>query len=66
MAKKDQIKGFEETINNIPLVVDPCKMCKIYKKHNGWFMGEFKKGEWVDGACKMCCWFYDSKFEVGK
>ena len=28
MAKKDQIKGFEETINNIPLVIAPCDKCK--------------------------------------
>ena len=67
MAKKEldeQLKSYEGYINDIPLVIDPCKMCKIYKKHNGWFMGEFKKGEWVEGACKECCWFYDSKFKV--
>lgn len=67
MAKKElkeQLKSYEENINNISLVIDPCKMCKIYKKYNGWFMGEFKKGEWEDGECKQCCWFYDSKFEM--
>ena len=63
MAKKelkDQLKSYEGYINDIPLVIDPCKMCKIYKKHNGWFMGEDE-----EGTCKMCCWFYDSKFEIG-
>ena len=67
MAKKElkeQLKSYEGYINDIPLVIDPCKMCKIYKKHNGYFMDEYKNGEWKDGACKECCWFYDSKFEV--
>lgn len=69
MAKKElkeQLKSYEGYINDIPLVIDPCKQCKVHKKYNGWFMGEFKKGEWEDGACKECCWFYDSKFEVKK
>lgn len=61
---KEQLKSYEGYINDIPLVIDPCKMCKVYKKHNGWFMGEFKNGEWKEGACKECCWFYDSKFEM--
>ena len=68
MAKKElkeQLKSYEGYINDIPLVIDPCKMCKIYKKHNGWFMSEFKDGEWEEGTCKQCCWFYDSKFETG-
>ena len=67
MAKKElkeQLKSYEGYINDIPLVIDPCKMCKVYKKHKGWFMGEFKNREWEEGACKECCWFYDSKFEV--
>lgn len=69
MAKnelKEQLKSYEGYINDIPLVIDPCKMCKVYKKYNGWFTSEFKNGEWEEGACKQCCWFYDSKFEVGK
>jgi len=69
MAKKElkeQLKSYEGYVNDIPLVIDPCRMCKVYKEHNGWCMSEVKNGEWVDGACKMCCWFYDSKFEVGK
>lgn len=67
MAKneiKEQLKSFEGYINDIPLVIDPCKMCKIYKEHKGWFMDEFKNGEWKEGPCKKCCWFYGSRFEV--
>ena len=63
----DQLKSFESYINDIPLVVDPCRMCKIYKKHKGYDVGDkLVKGVWVPGYCDDCCWCYDSKFEVGK
>ncbi len=29
---KDQLESYEGYINDIPLVIDPCKMCKIYKQ----------------------------------
>ena len=68
MAKKEQIKVFEETRNNIPLCIDPCKRCKIYKEKGHYDAGHFNQddGEWEEGICKECCWFYDSKFEIAK
>lgn len=68
MAKelKDQLKSFESYINDIPLVIDPCRMCKVYKEHNGYDAGDsLVNNEWQKGICDNCCWFYDSKFEVG-
>ena len=69
MAKKElkeQLKSYEGYINDIPLVIDPCKMCKIYKEKGGYDTGHLNSnGDWVEGACKQCCWFYDSKFEMG-
>ena len=64
---KDQLKSYEGYINDIPLVIDPCKMCKIYKAKGGYDTGHFDSdGQWDDSnSCKMCCWYYDSKFEVG-
>ncbi len=64
---KDQLESFEGYINDIPLVIDPCKMCKIYKAKGGYDTGHFDSdGQWDDSnSCKMCCWYYDSKFEVG-
>lgn len=68
MAKKElkeQLKSYEECINNIPLVIDPCKRCKVRKEKDGYDTGHLNSnGDWVEGACKQCCWFYDSKFEV--
>lgn len=68
MAKKElkeQLKSYEGYINDIPLVIDPCKMCKVYKAKGGYDTGYFdSNGDWEEGACKECCWFYDSKFEV--
>ena len=71
MAKnelKEQLKSYEGYINDIPLVIDPCKMCKVYKENKGY---EFEHKEInggtitiSQGRCKECCWFYDSKFEV--
>lgn len=50
---KDQLESYEGYINDIPLVIDPCKMCKVYKENNGY----------ETGTCTGCCWYYDSKFE---
>lgn len=57
MAKKElkeQLESYEGYINDIPLVIDPCKMCKNHSEEKGY-----------DEKCATCCWFYDSKFEVG-
>lgn len=64
---KDQLESYEGYINDIPLVINPCKMCKIYKAKGGYDTGHFDSdGQWDDSnSCKMCCWYYDSKFEVG-
>ena len=70
MAKKEikeQLKSYEGYINDIPLVIDPCKMCKVYKENNGYNFGYYNENnEYVSGRCRECCWFYDSKFEVGE
>ena len=34
-------------------VIDPCRMCRNYDDNKGF-----------NETCSMCCWFYDSKFEV--
>ena len=69
MAKKElkeQLKSYEGYINDIPLVIDPCKMCKIYKENDGYNYGSAsEENGWKQGECVECCWFYDSKFEVG-
>ena len=64
---KDQLESYEGYINDIPLVIDPCKMCKIYKDHNGYDIGDrLVNGVWQKGYCDDCCWCYSSKFEVEK
>ena len=69
MAKKElkeQLKSYEGYINDIPLVIDPCKQCKIYKAKGGYDTGHFDSdGQWDDSnSCKMCCWYYTSSFEM--
>lgn len=63
----DQLKSLEGYINDIPLVIDPCKMCGVYKKNGEHYDHghQDKNGDWVEGTCKECCWYYDSKFEAG-
>ena len=68
----EQLAEYEKKINDIPLVIDPCKQCKVYKKKDrykfkeGYDTGHFENNGdyWVEGACKECCWYYDSKFEI--
>ena len=64
---KYQLQSYESYINDIPLVIDPCKQCAVYKRKGGYDTGHFDSdGQWDDSnSCKMCCWYYDSKFEVG-
>lgn len=50
----DQLKSLEGYINDIPLVIDPCKMCKHHSETNGY-----------EEFCHDCCWFYSSGFEAG-
>ena len=57
MAKKElkeQLKSYEGYINDIPLVIDPCKMCKNHSEEKGY-----------EVVCATCCWYYNSKFEIG-
>lgn len=63
MAKKElkeQLKSYEGYINDIPLVIDPCKMCK-HKDHT---QKDFQRNYNIE-ICKECCWWYPSKFEMG-
>ena len=60
MAKKElkeQLKSYEGYINDIPLVIDPCKQCKKQKRKSDIVLGYSEE-------CKECCWYYDSKFEL--
>ena len=53
------LASYESYINDIPLVIDPCRMCKYIDANKESHVKN------ID-VCKMCCWFYDSKFEVGE
>ena len=58
MAKneiKEQLKSYEGYINDIPLVIDPCRQCKNVERKNE---------EQVE-KCRLCCWYYTSSFEIG-
>ena len=66
MAKKElneQLKSYEGYINDIPLVIDPCKMCG-HSKNKGKRKSDFLP-DYDRRICERCCWFYDSMFEVG-
>ena len=57
MAKKElkeQLKSYEGYINDIPLVIDPCKQCKNVERKNE---------EQIE-KCRLCCWYYTSSFEM--
>ena len=49
-----QIASFESCVNNIPLAIDPCRMCKHHSEAEGY-----------EAYCHDCCWFYNSGFEAG-
>ena len=50
---KDQLKSLESYFNDVPLVLDPCKMCKNYDEEKGYKV-----------KCSACCYWYGSNFEV--
>lgn len=47
-----KLKVLESYINDVPLIVDPCRLCK--HKVNGRYQNE----------CGECCYYYASKFEI--
>lgn len=69
MAKselKEQLQSYESYINDIPNVIDPCKQCEVYKQYSGYSYQKIDEhGDFIDGDCVNCCWFYGSKFKVG-
>ena len=50
----EQMKMFEEFVNGVPGVINPCKLCKN--------RGDIYYGE----CCVSCCYFYASNFEADK
>ena len=61
---KEQLKEFEQNINEIPLMINPCEYCKVYKKKGGYeIVVKTKDGSFVEGRCKQCCWYYNSNFK---
>lgn len=57
-------KSFADLINNIPLCIDPCKMCE-HSKNKGKRKSDFLP-DYDRRICERCCWFYDSMFEIAK
>ena len=41
---KDQLESFESYVNDIPLVIDPCRMCKNHDESKGF-----------SETCPICC-----------
>lgn len=50
-------KSFADLIKNIPLCIDPCKMCALVDKNK---QSHFDNTD----MCKQCCWYYDSQFRL--
>ena len=49
---KNQLESLE-SFNDVPLALDPCKMCLNYDEEKG-----YKE------KCSTCCYWYGSNFEV--
>ena len=55
---KEQLEVLETYINDIPLIIDPCKNCK-------WIDDNRESHIKNTDMCKQCCWYYDSQFRSG-
>lgn len=51
---KDQLEVFENYINDIPNVIDPCSQCE-FKDRSIWANLE---------KCKDCCYYYPGNFKI--
>jgi hypothetical protein len=51
---KDQLDVFENYINDIPNVIDPCSQCE-FKDRSIWDNLE---------KCRGCCYYYSSNFKI--
>ena len=62
MAKKeikDQLESFESYINDIPLIIDPCRICKRKDRTKKPFNRNYN----IE-ICKRCSWWYPSEFKL--
>lgn len=62
MAKNkfsDQLQVLESYINDIPLIINPCKECDFIDDNGE---SHIKNVE----TCKRCCWYYGSNFKQKK
>lgn len=50
---ENQLKSLESYFNDIPFVLDPCKMCLNYDNEKGY-----------TEECSTCCYWYGSNFKV--
>ena len=55
-ALKEQLEVLETYINDVPLIIDPCRSCK-------WIDDNRESHFDNTDMCKQCCWYYDSKFK---
>ena len=56
---KEQLEVTESYINDIPMIIDPCRMCESIDANKETHV------EHVD-VCQECCWYYESMFKVAK
>ena len=50
---------FEEWIDGITQIADPCKMCEFVDKDG------FTHSDNIE-VCQSCCWYYPSRFKEKK
>lgn len=55
-ALKEQLQILETYINDVPLIIDPCRECK-------WIDDNRESHIKNTDMCKQCCWYYDSQFK---
>lgn len=56
--EQEELEVLEKYINDIPLVINPCRLCVNCTGIRGDITTHLTE------KCKDCCYFYGSKFEV--
>lgn len=63
--KMSPAEAYKKALSDLVNSINPCPLCSVYIEHNGYETDyRDERGDWVEGRCEHCVWFYDSKFDA--
>jgi hypothetical protein len=57
---------YKKALSDLCESINPCPLCSVYTGRNGGYETDYRDdhGNWVEGRCEHCAWFYGSNYEA--